>query len=64
MRATLPDPRGPWDRQISLAIDKAVVACESLMGHPVGRRVDRCAVFSHLFALALSEARGQDGGRA
>jgi len=52
MRSMIPNPTGQWSRPQSLGIDRAVVAYESLMGHAVGRRLDRCAIFGQLYAWA------------
>jgi hypothetical protein len=54
MRTALPDPTGPGSRAESLALDRAVVACEALLGVPVGRYPDRRRLLPQLYRLALS----------
>lgn len=55
-RISLPDPAGPWCQADSLALDRAVLAYEALLGVSVGRYPDPCRLLTLLYRTARSRS--------
>jgi hypothetical protein len=56
-RGGLPDPRGRWDRDKSLRLDRSIIAFETCLGRAAWRMPDRCRVLAALYALAARRGR-------